>query len=173
MACGHPHLDGGVTSPGVATRWPPDPGAKSSRMVQPRALCLSFPIFQDEAGKIVSLGSRAAGSGATVTVASDRNGVDQSASPGPPTTLIVARIFCSGARLRQANTASCKWGNQSERLLHRLASPASLHRHRSCNRRSSGCPGNSAHPRGGCGSIWLPISTNSRRKSSASRCARR
>ena len=47
---------------------------------------------------------------------------------------------------RQANTASCKVGNQSERLLHCLASPTSLHRHRSCNRRSSACPRNSAHP---------------------------
>ena len=36
--------------------------------------------------------------------------------------------------------------NQSKRLLHRLASPASLHRRRSCNRRSSACPRNSAHP---------------------------
>jgi hypothetical protein len=42
--------------------------------------------------------------------------------------------------------ALAKWGNQSEGLLHRLASPASLLRHRSGNRRSSACPRNSAHP---------------------------
>src|SRR4029077_5816050 len=39
-----------------------------------------------------------------------------------------------------------KWGNQSGRLLHRSAWPASLHQHRSCNRRSSACPRNSAPP---------------------------
>jgi hypothetical protein len=57
----------------------------------------------------VPAGSRAGGKRRDVTVASDRNGVDQSASLYRP-ALIVARIFCSGARLRQADTASCKVG---------------------------------------------------------------
>ena len=42
-------------------------------------------------------------------------------------------------------------------------------RHRSCNRRSSARPRNSAHPSSALRHIWLPINTNSWRKSSASR----
>jgi hypothetical protein len=171
MACGHPHLDGGVTSPGVATRWPPDPGAKSSRMVQPRALCLSFPIFQDEAGKIrlprfQGGGKRRDCHGSFGPKWSRSICFTRSADYSNRRSLLRRQAAPGQYRLLQVGK-SVRTPAASFSVAGQFAS------NRSCNRRSSGCPGNSAHPRGGCGSIWLPISTNSRRKSSASRCARR